>query len=74
MEEDVLILVVFNRLPTDDEIEGGIDEYERMIDSTVVYGDSRYEMFIESEEAHQLDFNVTAMHYISEEGYITGVI
>ncbi|MDK7284276.1 hypothetical protein [Staphylococcus pettenkoferi] len=74
MEEEALILVIFNRLPTEEELEEGISEEDRMIDSSVVYGDSKYEMFIESDVAHQLDFDVTAIHYITEEGHISGII
>lgn len=74
MDEEKLVLVIFNRFPTEEEIEQGVAEEDRMIDSTVVYGDERYEMFIESEQANELDFNVTAIHYITEEGYISGIV
>jgi len=74
MDEERLVLVIFNRLPTADEIEQGVAEDDRMIDSTVIYGNERYEMFIESENASELDFNVTAIHYITEEGYIIGIV
>ncbi|WP_443586074.1 hypothetical protein [Staphylococcus equorum] len=74
MNEESLILVIFNRFPTESEIEQGVAEDDRMIDSTVVHGNERYEVFIESEEAHELDFDVTAIHYITEEGYISGMV
>lgn len=74
MEEESLVLVVFNRYPTQEEIEEGIEENERMIDSTVIYGSERYDMFIESDLAKELEFDVTAIHYITEEGYIRGIV
>lgn len=72
--EDSLLLVVFNRIPLENEIEQGVGEDERMIDSTIVQGDDTYNQFIESEEAQELDFNVTAIHRITEEGHIIGLV
>ena len=70
--EDTLLLVVYNRLPLEDEIEDGIDENERMIDSTILLDEEKYNDFIESDVAVQYDFNVTAIHNITEQGYIVG--
>ncbi|OEK58857.1 hypothetical protein [Staphylococcus equorum] len=74
MNEDSLVLVIFNRFPTENEVAEGIAEDDRMIDSTIVHGNERYEAFIESEEAHELEFDVTAIHYITDEGYIMGIV
>ena len=74
MNEESLVLVIFNRIPSEEEVAEGIDEDARMIDSVVVYGESRYEQFIESQEAQEFDFNVTAIHNITEEGYIAGIV
>lgn len=70
--EDTLLLVVYNRLPLEDEIEDGIDENERMIDSTILLDEEKYNDFIESDLAVQYDFKVTAIHNITEQGYIVG--
>ena len=70
--EDTLLLVVYNRLPLEDEIEDGIDESERMIDSTILLDEEKYNDFIGSDVAVQYDFNVTAIHNITEQGYIVG--
>ncbi|HDA5091118.1 TPA: hypothetical protein PD879_002522 [Staphylococcus aureus] len=70
--EDTLLLVVYNRLPLEDEIEDGIDENERMIDSTILLDEEKYNDFIESDVAVQYDFKVTAIHNITEQGYIVG--
>ncbi len=73
MVDDVLLLIVYNRLPMEEEIENGVESDQRMVDSAIILDDERYEEFIESEEAVELDYTVTAIHRITEQGYIIGL-
>ncbi len=71
--DDFLLLVVYNRLPLEEEIEKGIAVGERMIDSTIIVDDDKYDEFINSELSGRLDVQVTAIHRVTEEGYIVGI-
>ncbi|HII1196026.1 TPA: hypothetical protein ACYY05_002575 [Staphylococcus aureus] len=71
--DNTLLLVIYNRLPLEDEIEDGIDEEERMVDSTILLDEEKYNDFIESDIAVQYDIKVTAIHNINEQGHIVGL-
>lgn len=66
------LLIVYNRLAIDTEIEEGFDPEERMLDSEILSDDTAYNEFLESQDAKDLDVKVTAIHHITSEGYIIG--
>lgn len=72
--EDERILAIFNRFPTDYELESGIvnDESERMIDSEIFNDGESYDAFMDSPDAVDLDVQVTAIHNINTYGFILG--
>ncbi len=73
MVDEFLLLVVYNRLPLDEEIDNGIESEERMIDATILVDDDKYDEFINSELSRELDVQVTAIHRVDEQGHIVGI-
>lgn len=73
--EDERILAIFNRFPTDYELESGIvnDENERMIDSEIFSDGDSYDAFMDSPDVVDLDVQVTAIHNINTYGFILGL-
>lgn len=72
MNEEILILTIYNRLPTQEEVENGVASEERMIDSIIFADNESYNNFFNGTQANDLDMEVTAIHNINPQGYIVG--
>lgn len=72
MNEEILILTIYNRLPTQEEVENGVASEERMIDSIIFADNESYNNFFNGTQANDLDMEVTAVHNINPQGYIVG--
>ena len=70
---DELILAIYNRLPTQEEIDNEIvSEDGRMVECEILATSEAYDEFINSQNAVDLDVQVTAIHNINSYGYILG--
>lgn len=72
MNEEILILTIYNRLPSQEEVESGVASEELMIDSIIFADNESYNNFFNGTQANDLDMEVKAVHNINLQGYIVG--